>query len=201
MIWEKTHVDPSALGLFGLAIITLVASSQKLWITDWVAYVIPWAIFLWAFAQIIAWILDYKKGNVFWATAFCAYGFFWLWMALSWFINLWAFWTILQENVDTTQMWFAFVWYLILTVFLTIGAMETNKVLFLIFFFIVFLFLWLSISTFITEWPIHLLFHKVAAISEIIISMLSFYASWANVLNNHFGKEFLPIGKPFWIFK
>ena len=38
--------DPSALGLFGLAVITLVASSQKLGITTGVSLVLPWAIFL-----------------------------------------------------------------------------------------------------------------------------------------------------------
>lgn len=43
--------DPSAIGLFGLAIVTLVASSQKLGITSGLGYVIPWAIFLGAFAN------------------------------------------------------------------------------------------------------------------------------------------------------
>lgn len=37
--------DPSALDPFGLAIVTLVASSQKLGITSGVSLVIPWAIF------------------------------------------------------------------------------------------------------------------------------------------------------------
>lgn len=37
--------DPSAIGLFGLAIVTLVASSQKLEFTTGLSYVIPWAIF------------------------------------------------------------------------------------------------------------------------------------------------------------
>ena len=198
---EKTHVDPSALGLFWLAIVTFVASSQKLGITEGLSYVIPWAIFLWAFAQIIAWMLDYKKGNVFGATAFYAYGFFWLGMSFSWLINMWAFWANLQQNVDVSQMWFAFLGYLILTIFLTIWATETNKVLFFIFVFIDLLFLWLAVSTFVVEWPIHTIFHKLAAISEFVIALLSFYWSWANVLNNHFGKTFLPIWKPFWIFK
>jgi len=33
--------DPSALGLFGLAIVTLVASSQKLGLTGGTAFIIP----------------------------------------------------------------------------------------------------------------------------------------------------------------
>jgi len=193
---EKTHVDPTALGLFGLAIVTLVASSQKLGITSGVAYVIPWAIFLGGAAQLIAGILDYKKGNVFGATAFCAYGFFWLAMSTSWLTNLGAFGTALKDNVDTNQMGFAFIGYLILTLFLTIGSLKTNKVLFLIFLFIDFLFIGLAISNLIPSGNVHLFFHKFAAVSEIIISLLSFYGSGANVLNNHFGKTVLPIGKP-----
>lgn len=198
---EKMHVDPSALGLFGLAMVTLVASSQKLGITEGVAYVLPWAIFLGALAQLVAGILDYKKGNVFGATAFCAYGFFWLAMAMSWLIQLGAFGEKLQQNVDTRQMGIAFVGYLVLTLFLTLGAMETNKVLFLIFVFIDFLYLGLAVSSFVTNGWFYDFFHKLAAYAELLISLLSFYGSGANVLNNHFEKDLVPIGKPFGIFK
>lgn len=197
---KEKHVDPSALGLFGLAMVTLVASSQKLGMTAGQAYILPWAIFLGALAQLVAGILDYKKHNVFGATAFCAYGFFWLCMAMSWLMNLGVFGPLLQENIDPRQMGFAFIGYLILTIFLTIGATETNKVLFLIFVFIDLLFLGLAVSVFIPEGPIHLFFHQVAAISELIIAIASFYGSGANVLNNHFKRTFLPVGKPFGCF-
>ena len=43
--------------------------------------------------------------------------------------------------------------------------------------------------------------HQLAAWSELIIALLSFYGSAAAVLNKHFGKTFLPVGKPFGIFK
>ena len=198
---EKKHVDPSALGLFGLAMVTLVASSQKLGITDGQAYIIPWAVFLGALAQLMAGMLDYKKGNVFGATAFCAYGFFWLAMSLSWLMNLGVLGEALKGNVDSQQMGFAFVGYLIITVFLTIGAMETNKVLFCIFALIDLLFLGLAVSTFIHEGPAHEFFHYLAAVSELAIALLSFYGSGANVLNNHFGRIFLPVGAPFGILK
>ena len=69
--------DPSALGLFGLALITFVASSQKLGLTSGVSYVLPWAIFLGATAQLIACINDFKHDNTFGATAFGAYAMFW----------------------------------------------------------------------------------------------------------------------------
>ena len=89
---QELVANPSPLGLFGLAIVTLVASSSKLGITDGTAYIIPWALFLGAAAQFVAGILDYKHNNTFGATAFCGYGFFWFAMAFSWMISngLWA---------------------------------------------------------------------------------------------------------------
>jgi len=69
--------DPSAIGLFGLAMVTLVASSQKLGLTEGVSLVLPWAIFLGATAQLLACLNDFKHNNTFGATAFGAYAFFW----------------------------------------------------------------------------------------------------------------------------
>lgn len=44
---KSVVANPTALGLsFGLAIVTLVASSQKLGFTTGLSFVLPWAIFL-----------------------------------------------------------------------------------------------------------------------------------------------------------
>ena len=189
--------DPSALGLFGLAIITLVASSQKLGITSGVSLVLPWAIFLGATAQLFACINDFKHDNTFGATAFGAYAFFWYAMGFTWLIQNGVFGEKLAA-ADTKQLAFAFLGYLIFTLFMTIGAMETHKVLFTIFVLIDFLFLGLSLNGFgiMGEFS-----HKLAAYSELLISIVSFYGCGAAVLNKHFGKVFLPVGKPFGIFK
>nr|WP_300003488.1 acetate uptake transporter [Tissierella sp.] len=193
-----TNSDPSAIGLFGLAMVTLVASSQKLGLTSGLSFVIPWAIFLGGLAQLYASVEDSKRGNTFGTTAFGAYGFFWLAVATSWMMSMGVFGKVLAENVDPKQLGFAFLGYLIFTIFMTIGAMETHKVLFLIFFFIDFLFLGLTLDAFgiMGDFP-----HQLAAYSELIISLLSFYGCGASVLNEHFGKVFLPVGKPFGIFK
>lgn len=195
---KVTTADPSALGLFGLAMVTLVASSQKLGITHGESFVIPWAIFLGAFAQLFACISDSKKNNVFGTTAFGGYAFFWFAVATSWLIKLGFFGPSLAANFDVKQLGFGFLGYLIFTIYMTIAATETNKVLFIIFVLIDFLFIGLTFSTFKigTEF-----FHEMAAISELLIAIMSFYGSAANVLNNQFGREFLPVGKPMGIFK
>lgn len=192
------NADPSALGLFGLAMVTLVASSQKLGWTEGFSYVIPWAIFLGAFAQLFACIGDSRRNNTFGTTAFGAYAFFWMGVAASWMIKMGVFGSALADQVDPHQLGFAFIGYLIFTFFMTIGAMETNKILFIIFVLIDFLFIGLSLSSFgILSEPTHTL----AAVSELLIALVSLYGSAAAVLNTHFGRTFLPVGKPFGIFK
>jgi len=192
------NADPSALGLFGLAMVTLVASSVKLGFTSGVSLVVPWAIFLGAFAQLFAAINDSKRNNIFGTTAFGGFAFFWFAIAFTWLIQAGTFGQGMVANMDTTQLGFAFVGYFIFSVYMTIGAMETNKILFIIFVLIDFLFLGLSMSSFhiIPEFS-----YKLAGYSELLIAVFSFYGSAAVVLNTHFGKTFLPVGKPFGIFK
>lgn len=82
-----------------------------------------------------------------------------------------------------------------LTAFMTIGALRTTKVLFFIFLAIDFLFVGLALSAFgVAREATHML----AAVSELVISLLSFYCAGANILNNHFGEQFLSLGNPFW---
>lgn len=184
--------DPSAIGLFGLAMVTLIASSQKLGITSEVSYVLPAAIFLGGLAQLYASVCDSKLNNTFGATAFGAYGFFWLAVASNWLIKYGVFGTAMQEAADMKQMGFLYLGYFIFTLFMTYGAAGTHKVLFTIFVLIDFLFLGLSMSTFEILPEVG---HTIAAYAELLIALFSFYGSGASVLNAHYGKTVLPVGK------
>lgn len=189
---QELVANPSPLGLFGLAMVTLVASTSKLGITDGTAYVIPWALFLGAAAQFVAGVFDYKHDNTFGATAFCAYGFFWFAMAFSWMISngMWGN----GVAYDVHQMGYAFLGYFVFTMIMTVGAMGANKVLFIIFFLIDLLFLGLFMST--LGWG-GVGFGMLAAYAEVGISIMSFYGCAATVLNSHYGITVLPVGAAF----
>ncbi len=191
---QETVANPSPLGLLGLAMVTLVASSQKLGITDGTLYIIPWALFLGAAAQFVAGLYDFKHNNTFGATAFCAYGFFWFGVAATWMISNGVIGTAEGIVPDPHQLGFAFLGYFIFTMFMTVGAMGANKVLFIIFFLIDLLFLGLFMST--LGWGGEI-WHELAAYSEFAIAMMSFYGSAATLLNTHYGYSVLPIGTPF----
>lgn len=191
---QELVANPSPLGLLGLAIVTLVASSAKLGITDGAAFVIPWALFLGALAQFTAGLMDFKHNNTFGATAFCGYGFFWFAMAMFYMISTGMIGTAEGTAMDLHQMGFAFLGYFIFTVYMTIGAMGANKVLFIIFFLIDLLFLGLFMST--LGWGGEA-WHMLAAYSELGIAIFSFYGSAATVLNSHYGFTVLPVGAAF----
>lgn len=195
---QEVVANPSALGLLGLAMVTLVASSQKLGITGGpehsVAFVLPWAIFLGACAQFVAGLYDFKHNNTFGATAFCGYGFFWFGVAMTWMIKMGMFGQAAAASADPKQLGFAFLGYLIFTIYMTVGSMSTNKVLFIIFFLIDLLFLGLFINTLGLGGAF---WHELAAWSELGIAIFSFYGSAASVLNTHLNTVVLPVGKPF----
>lgn len=189
--------DPGGLGLFGLAMVTLVASTQKLGWTTGLSFVLPWAIFLGAYAQLMAANMDFKHNNMFGATVFGAYSLFWFSIGGCWLISMGVFGETLKANADVHQLGVAFIGYLIFSIAMTIGSFETNKVLLIDFLFIDLLFLCLAADAFgAPHWV-----HSLAGWTELIISLISFYGSAAAVLNTHFGKPFLPVGKPCGIFK
>jgi succinate-acetate transporter protein len=189
--------DPSALGLFGLAIVTFVASSQKLGITSGTSFIIPWAIFLGGFAQLFACINDSKRNNVLGTTTFGGFALFWFAVAISWMIKGGVFGETLAAEIDGTQLGFAFGGYVIFALFLTLGFASTNKVLFFDFIFIDLLLIGLALNSFgiLPEFT-----HYLAGCSELAVSLISFYGFGATVLNQHFGKTLFPVGKPIKIF-
>ncbi|MBC2856019.1 MAG: acetate uptake transporter [Cetobacterium sp.] len=193
-----TVADPSALGLLGLAIVTLVASANKFGIVSGVSLVIPWAIFLGAFVQLIACLNDIKHNNVFGTTAFGGYAFFWFGMAMSWMVQLGVFGEAMKAAADPKAFGFVFIGYLIFSLYMTLASVETNKTLLIIFILIDLLFIGLAGATFGIAYEFT---HTLAAVAEISIAIMSFYGSAANVLNKTFGREFLPLGKPLGIFK
>lgn len=186
--------DPTPLGLTGLAMVTLVAASQKLGWTTGLSLAIPWAIFLGGFAQLMACVYDFKHNNLFGATAFGVYGLFWISVAASWMIKMGVFGPALAGGVDVHQLGFAFIGYLIISVFLTIAALKTNKALIAIMVLIDLLFIGLAMDSFsMGEY-----WHVIAAWTELTISLIGFYAAGANLVNKMYGRIILPLGKGIW---
>lgn len=190
--------DPTPLGLFGLAVVTMVAAGQKLGYVDGLSWVIPWAIYCGAIAQLIAAYYDFNHNNIFGSTIFAAFGLFWLGVATSWMINMGVFGPELVAGVDVKALGLAFLAYFLFAVIGTIAATETNRLLFLDMIFIDILLLGLTLDTLGLggHWA-----HSMAAYAEVVVSILSLYGAGAVFLNKFFGRTFWPLGKPLGVFK
>ncbi|MDR0234189.1 MAG: acetate uptake transporter [Zoogloeaceae bacterium] len=190
--------DPTALGVFGLSLITFVAASNKLGWTSGSTYLIPWAIFLGSFAQLWAAALDFKRNSYFGAIVLGAFGLFWMAVAMVWAIAN-GFLGEVPANADLSQFGYACFGYLIFCVFITIAAFEANKVFGVI---MVLILVLLSSLGFQLLGVNPGFFGPIAGWSELGISLLGFYAAGALFLNGFFGRQVLSLGKPMgWVKK
>lgn len=185
--------DPTALGVFGLSMVTFVAASAKMGWTSGVTYLIPWALFLGSIAQVWASTIDFKKNNYFGAIVLGAYGLFWIAVAMHWAISL-GWLGAVGDKADPRQLAFACFGYFIFSLFIMVAAFEANKVFAIILVLINILLPSLGLSILGINPG---LFSPLAAWSELAISLLGFYCAGAVFLNSYFGRTLLPLGKPF----
>ncbi len=184
--------DPTALGVFGLSLVTFVAASSKLGWTQGSAYLIPWAFFLGSISQLWASALDFKRNNYFGAIVLGVFGLFWIAVALTWAIQN-GFFGIVPEKAGLKQFGYACFGYMFFCVFVSVTAWEVNKVFGAILSLIIILLgsLGFQILEIKPEF-----FGPIAGWSEFSISLLGFYAAGAIFLNSFFGRQILPLGKP-----
>ena len=192
-----TTADPTALGLFSLAIVALVESTDELGLTHGITFIVPGIFFLGGIAQLFAAGLDARNNSIFGTTVWGAYGVFWICHAIILMIQSGIFGSNLQTSGDIRQLGIAYLGYLIFSIFVTIAAMETNKVLFYVLLFLDIEFLGLFLSSFDIMYSAT---YYMGAIAELLVALLSFYGAGAVLINTCFQKVLLPLGKPFGVF-
>lgn len=192
-----TTADPTALGLFSLAIVALVESTDELGITHGLTFIIPWVFFLGGIAQLFAASLDARNNSIFGTTVWGLYGVFWISHAVIMMIQEGFFGSTLQSSGDVRQLGIAYLGFLIFSIFVTIAAMETNKVLFFIILLLDIEFLGLFLSSFNIMGGAAF---YMGAVVELFVAILSFYGAGAVLINTSFQRVLLPLGKPFGIF-
>lgn len=183
--------DPTSLGLFGLAVAALVLASADFgWTGTQKALIIPWTLFLGATAQLIAGTIDFRRNNLFGATAFTGYALLWYGLTLTYVIMLWG-----GVAVEPKHLTFAFIGYLVFSIYLTIGSLNTNKMLFVVLVFIDLALIALIVNSYS---PFD---SRIIGATLFGTSFSAFYGAAGALLNKHMGVEILPLGKPIMTFK
>ena len=168
---------------------TILLNMHNLGLFGFNSIILAMGIFYGGIAQIIAGMMEFRKGNTFGTTAFTSYGLFWLSLVALITISSSQFPLGNPELAPNSTAWAAylFLWGLF-TLIMFFGTLKTNRVLQTVFLSLAILFFLLALARFI---PALL---PYAAIVGIFCGFSAFYLSLAEVLNEGREKAVLPVG-------
>jgi uncharacterized protein len=185
---KDTTANPAPLGLLGFGMTTVLLNLHNAGLYELNSMIIGMGIFVGGIAQIIAGTQEWKKNNTFGATAFTAYGSFWIALVATWLIPRTDAGAGLKPD-EVSMGWFLLMWG-IFTAFMFIGTLRLNRALQTVFGTLVILFLLLAIGDFTGIREIKV----IAGFEGILCGLSAIYACAAQILNEVYGKTILPLG-------
>ncbi len=185
---EPTVADPAPLGLAAFALTTFLLSADNAGLTkggggQWIGY----ALFYGGLCQLLAGMWEFKRQNVFGATAFSTYGGFWL--GLGYYVTHIA--ATKGENVPNDLGWILLA-FAIFNTYMLIWSTRVNMAVFAVF-------LTLEITEivlFIGQFGGSSSIIKIGGYVGIVTALCAWYTSAAGVGNGMSGKAVLPVGGP-----
>ncbi|MGH8099754.1 MAG: acetate uptake transporter [Chthoniobacterales bacterium] len=184
---KDTTGNPAPLGLLGFGMTTVLLNLHNAGFFEINAMILAMGICYGGVAQIIAGIMEWRKGNTFATTAFTSYGLFWL--SLVALIVLpkigWA-----AKSDDTAMAAYLAMWG-IFTAVMFVGTLRLHIAGQVVFGSLTILFFLLAIGDYTNAGP---RFRHFTGWEGIFCGFSAIYTGLAQVLNELFGKVVLPLG-------
>ena len=188
IVLKDSSGNPAPLGLLGFGMTTTLLNLHNAGFFELNSMIMGMGLFMGGIAQLIAGVQEWKKNNTFGATAFTAYGSFWLSLVALWLIPKTTFGAAYKSS-ETAVAWYLLLWG-VFNFFIFIGTLRANRVLQLIFFTLTILFFLLAIGDFTGNASVK----TFAGYEGIVCGLSAFYGCVAQVLNEVYGRTILPIG-------
>ena len=185
---KDTTGNPAPLGLLGFGMTTILLNLHNAGFYGVNSMVIGMGIFMGGIAQIFAGLQEWKKNNTFGATAFTAYGSFWLSLVALWLIPKTSFGAAYTS--DEKSVGFYLLLWGIFTLFMFIGTLRANRMLQVVFSTLTLLFFLLATADFTGNETLR----TFAGYEGILCGASAFYGCVALILNDTYGKAVLPLG-------
>lgn len=183
---DSKLANPAPLGLMGFGMTTILLNIHNAGFFPISSMILAMGIFYGGIAQVIAGIMEFKKGNTFGTTAFTSYGMFWLTL-VGLIVMPKLGWT---EPTPHAFMGCFLVMWGIFTLFMFLGTLKSNKALQFIFFSLTILFFLLAIRDFTNSEIIG----TIAGWEGMLCGASAVYLAMAEVLNEQYGRTVLPVG-------
>lgn len=178
--------NPAPLGLMGFGMTTVLLNLHNAGLFALGSMILAMGIFYGGLAQVLAGIMEWKKGNTFGTTAFCSYGFFWL--SLVALIMLPAMG--LAEKTSSLAMAAYLAMWGIFTAVMFVGTLNFNRAMQVVFATLAILFFLLALGDFTGNPAIT----KLAGYEGILCGLSAIYTALAQVVNEAYGKKVLSLG-------
>ncbi len=184
---KDTTANPAPLGLMGFGMTTVLLNLHNAGFYELNSMILAMGVCYGGIAQIIAGIMEWKKGSTFAATAFISYGFFWLSLVMLLLLPKWNLATAPDETAKSAYlaMWGLF------TGIMFVGTLRLSLALQFIFATLTVLFFLLAIGDFTGASPG---FKHLTGYEGIVCGLAAIYTGLAQVLNELYGKILLPLG-------
>lgn len=184
---EAAIADPGPLGLAAFALTTFCLSVFNAGIIGdkaLEAVVLPIALFYGGFAQVLAGMWEFKKGNTFGALAFTSYGAFWLSFA--------AFVKFTAPDLPAAHAYqavglFLLAWT-IFTAYMTVAAVKVNGAVLAVFVALTATFVALTVGALAKSTGVT----HLGGYLGLLTAALAWYTSFAGVTNSTWGRTVLP---------
>ena len=186
-----TTGNPAPLGLLGFGMTTILLNIHNAGLTGLDTMIMGMGIFVGGLAQVIAGIQEWKKNNTFGATAFTAYGFFWIALVATWVLP-----ALGQPKAAPLAMAFFLTVWGLFTLGMFFGTLRLNKALQVVFSTLTILFFGLATRDFlqVAQSPLASIVGRASGWTGIACGLSALYTSLAQVLNEVWGRTILPLG-------
>ena len=182
--------NPAPLGLLGFGMTTVLLNLHNAGFYPLGSMILAMGLVYGGLAQVLAGVMEFKKGNTFGTLAFSSYGLFWWSLVI---LLLLPNFTLLSPAVtaagDTAMAAYFFMWGMF-TLLMFFGTLKTNRALQFVFGSLAVLFFLLAIVR-LTGNPDLLL---ITGIEGVICGASAIYTGLAEVLNEVYGRTVLPLG-------
>jgi succinate-acetate transporter protein len=184
---KDTTANPAPLGLLGFGMTTVLLNLHNAGFYELNSMILAMGICYGGAAQIVAGIMEWRKGNTFATTAFLSYGLFWFSLVVLIILPKLGWATATNE---TAMAAYLFMWGLF-TAVMFIGTLRLHVAGQVVFGSLTILFFLLAIGDFINARPG---FKQFTGYEGIFCGFSAIYAGLAQVLNELYGKVILPLG-------
>lgn len=185
---SKPLANPGPLGLMRFGMTTILLNLHNAGFFPLTAVIVSMGIFYGGLIQILAGMMEFKKGNTFGTTAFTSYGAFWLSLVGILMLPRMG---LADASSESFLGAYLGVWG-IFTLFMFFGTLKGNRGIQVVFGSLTILFALLCYGNMTGNTAVL----HFAGFEGIFCGASAIYLAMAEVLNEQYGRTVLPVGEP-----